>query len=651
MHPPRILRKRSLWSLLAALLACNWVAAVAIAVEPSVQTAKPPGAGAGAGTGTTFDVDVRGSVYYLASDDLEGRGVGTTGLNKAADFIADNFRKLKLQPVAGRDGYFQQFKMTTAVKPGEATWLRITSAGADGNPQDPKPYLRGEDYIPLSFSAEKDFDAPLAFVGYAVNEPHYGYNDFDGIDVKGKVALALRYEPHDGLGHSRFSEDKDEYSPAATLGRKAKAAADAGAVALVIVNPPTFHEEEDPLVPFSRMFGGEHAGIPVVQVRRKVVDEWLKQAGSKEDLKALQEAIDDVGKPHSVVLPTTLRVKGNVSVDRVQQDVKNVMAELRGTGPQADEYVIVGAHYDHLGRGGFGSLNPRSHDIHNGADDNASGTAAVLELAEHYAWRGSPGRSILFVAFTGEEEGLIGSQYLVSHPPVPLDKVAFMINLDMVGRIQNETVFVGGGGTAPSFEKILAGADKASPLQIKSYGKGGMGPSDHMTFATKRIPVLFFHSGMHADYHRPTDDADKINFVGIKEVVELAAGVIDKLLLLPREQYVEAADAHSMFGWPGRGPGQGGGSSFKASLGVIPDYSAEDVKGVRINGTSPGSPADKAGLKDGDVLVKWDGRKMDSVYDLTEELTKAKPGQTVKISVQRGENTIEVQATLAEPRR
>src|SRR5256885_850471 len=219
------------------------------------------------------------------------------------------------------------------------------------------------------------------------------------------------------------------------------------------------------------MFSGDHASSPVIQLRRKIVDEWLKQTGSKDDLKALQEKIDDVGKPHSVALPTTLRVKGNVSVDRVQQEVKNVMAVLPGTGPMANEYVIVGAHYHHPG--------PR-----------------------------------------------------------------------------------GGGGTAPSFEKPLGDADKASPLRIKSYGKGGMGPSDHMTFATKRIPVLFFHSGMHADYHRPTDDADKINYVGIKEVVDLAASVIDRLLVLPREQYVEAADAHSMFGGPGPRPparGQGPG--------------------------------------------------------------------------------------------
>jgi C-terminal processing protease CtpA/Prc len=219
----------------------------------------------------------------------------------------------------------------------------------------------------------------------------------------------------------------------------------------------------------------------------------------------------------------------------------------------------------------------------------------------------------------------------------------------MVGRVRNEVIYVGGTGTAPSFDKILADADAASPLQIKNFGRGGFGPSDHMTFAMKRVPVLFFYSGQHADYHRPTDDADKINYQGIAEVVELAGNVTQKLLVQPREQYVEAADAHSMFG--GAPGATGGASAFKASLGVVPDYTAEDVKGVRITGTSPGSPAAKAGLKDGDVLVQWGADKMDSVYDLTDQLKKAKPGETVKLGVLRDGRRIDLQATLAEPKR
>jgi hypothetical protein len=635
MHFP-LKTRLPLASLLLALAACNLV--LVAAREPSTPSTTSPRADG------TFHVDVKGTLSYLASDELEGRGVGTRGLDKAADFIADNFRKLGLKPPPGQKDYFQSFKMTTAVKPAEATALRLVPKKQEA----PAPYTLGEDYVPLSFSAEKAFEGPIVFVGYSINDAGHQYNDFEGVDVNGKVALALRYEPHDGKGNSRFSDDKDQWSRAATLGEKAKAAATAGATALVLVNPPTFHEEEDPLVPFSRTFGGEHAKIPVVQVRRKVADAWLKQAGSKENLKALQERIDDVGEPHSVVLPESVKVAGSIEIERVQRDVKNVVAVLSGSGQLRDEYIVIGAHYDHLGRGGSGSLAPQSHEIHNGADDNASGTSAMLALAEVFAKRGSFGRSILFCAFTGEESGLIGSQHLVSHPPVDLDKMAFMLNLDMVGRVRYDTIYIGGGGTAPSFEKILADADAASPLVVKSFGKGGMGPSDHMSFALKRVPVLFFYSGQHADYHRPTDDADKINYTGIAAVVDLAANVAQKLLVLPREQYVEAADAHSMFAGPG---GPGGAAAFRASLGVVPDYAAEDVRGCRITGTSPGSPAQKAGLKEGDVLVQWGQNKMDSVYDLTDELKKAKPGQTVRIGVLRDGKRIDIDATLAEPRR
>src|SRR5688500_15088708 len=183
---------------------------------------------------------------------------------------------------------------------------------------------------------------------------------------------------------------------------------------------------------------------------------------------------------------------------------------------------------------------------------------------------------------------------------------------------------------------------------MKSFGKGGFGPSDHMSFALKRIPVLFFYSGQHPDYHRPSDDPDKINYAGIEGVVDMAANVVQKLRVLPREQYVEAADAHSMFGGT---PGAGGGSAFKASLGVVPDYAAEDVKGVRISGTSPGSPAAKAGLKEGDVIVQWGDNKLDSVYGLTDELKKAKPGAKVTLGVMRDGQRIELEATLAEPKR
>jgi len=653
-------------SLLLAILACNLAAVVLAFGDAPTAVAPAPGpaqanrkpvhdapATASHGTGTTFDFDVKGSLYYLASDELEGRGIGTKGLDKAADLIADTFRKLALKPPPGQDDYFQHFKMTTVTRPGQGTALTFT--GGDG--AEAQPYKLRDEYTPMSFSAEKQFEGPLVFVGYCISSKERGYDDFEGVDVKGKIALALRYEPHDNQGHSRFT-GREDWSRDATLARKADAAAAAGASALILVNPPAFHEDDDPLVPFARMYRGDQAKVPVFQVKRAHVNEWLRAAGSEDDLRALQRKIDDSGKPASFALPDKVRVAGNVVVERVQQELKNVVALLPGEGNLAHEYVVVGAHYDHLGMGGPGSLAPLVREVHNGADDNASGTVAVLKLAEYFARHGSDGRSVLFCAFSAEEVGLVGSEHFVNHPPVPLARIAYMVNLDMVGRVRNEILYVGGHGTAPIFDKIVAKADAASPLQFKSFGRGGFGPSDHMSFAMKKVPVLFFHSGQHADYHRPTDDANKINYKGIDEVVDFVADVMRDLLTAPREQYVDAADANSMFNGPGAGPpgsahGAGPGSpgsasgGIRVSLGVVPDYAPDDeVKGLRISGTMPGSPAAAAGLKEGDVLVQINADKIGSIYDLTDVLAKGKPGDKLKITLLRGGKKVETEATL-----
>jgi hypothetical protein len=240
---------------------------------------------------------------------------------------------------------------------------------------------------------------------------------------------------------------------------------------------------------------------------------------------------------------------------------------------------------------------------------------------------------------------LIGSAYFVSHPPIPLEKVAAMLNIDMVGRLRDETLDVGGSGTAPSLERILKEADAGSPIKIKDIGKGGRGPSDHMSFAMKKIPVLFFFTGLHADYHRPTDTVDKINFNGMNEIVELSARVIRKFVTMPKEQYVSAADAQSMT--MGMGSSSGGGS--RVTLGVVPSYGDESgVKGVRITGTSPGSPAEAAGLKDGDIIVGFNDKSLDSLMDLSNVLAAGKPGDQVKLKVLRDGKEIAMSATLAE---
>jgi hypothetical protein len=605
------------WTLLAVVLGCNSVLVTADALNQSTPTTKAD---------PNFHVNVHDSVYYLASDALEGRGLGTKGIEKAADYIAGNFKKLGLQTAPGLDGYFQDFAITKATAPDPATTL------ASGD----KTYALNDDFGVISFSAEDKFDAPVVFVGYGITSEKNNYDDYANVDVKGKVALALRYEPHDANGVSRFTKKKDEWSPNAALIEKANTAAKHGAVALLLVNPPTFHK--DIAIPFSRDMLSDKASIPFLFLKQNVADGLLQKAGAKP-LVELQKQIDDTGQPHAHAL-ANVTVSGRVKIQRKDTPVKNVVGIVPGKGELAGEYVVVGAHYDHLGRGGPGSLAPRSHEIHNGADDNASGTSAMMKIAEHYARDGSNARSLIFIAFTAEEEGLIGSQKFVERTPIPLDKIAYMLNLDMVGRVRNEVLSVGGTMTAPSFKALLKKADDDSPLQLKEFSQGGIGPSDHMTFAKKRVPVLFFWSGNHSDYHRPTDDADKINYDGIDQVVKLSTEVVDALLTHPREQYVAAYD-HAVMG-----SGSGGAS---VTLGVIPDYSGDDPqRGVRITGTVPGSPAEKAGLKDGDVLLKWDDTDIASLYTLTDLLKGGKPGQKVKLVIVRGGKNVTLEATLAE---
>lgn len=614
-------------TVLAVLLAWSAAAWSEENLEPSAPTAK---------TGSEFQVDLRKSVEYLASDELEGRGVGTKGIDKAADYIAGTFKNLGLQPAPGQKDYFQAFTITAATAPDPKTALTVGD----------KAYALRDDFSVVSFSAEAQFDGPVVFVGYGVSSKEHGYDDYAGVDVKGKVALALRYEPHDAAGVSRFTGKQDDWSPEATLMRKVKVAADHGAAALLLVNPPTHHEDE--VMPFAGQFLGDKAPIPFLHVKRHVGQAMLEKAGAK-DLAGLQKEIDDTGKPLAHPLPG-VTATGQVKILRTDTHVKNVVGLLPGRGELAGEYVVVGAHYDHLGRGGPGSLNPNSKEIHNGADDNASGTSAMIELAEHYAAQAGPkqddgggsARSILFVAFTAEESGLIGSQRFVSDPPVPLAQIASMLNLDMVGRVNKDVLSIGGAGTAPSFEKMLARADEASPLTLKTFGRGGYGPSDHMSFAMKKIPVLFFWSGSHADYHRPSDDADKINYEGIEHVIKLAVTVLDTLTSMPREAYDATADAHA-----GAAPGAGPGGS-RVMLGVVPHYGEEDPRGVKIDGTTPGTPAEAAGLQAGDVIIQFGDEKLTSLQGLTDVLRRSKPGDKVKLVVIRDGKNVELEATLAE---
>lgn len=632
----RLIRRLLFWSLLTTAAACNATRPVRLIDDaPSGAAVRPD---------PSFHVDARQAIGFLASDDLEGRMIGTPGIDRAADYIAGSFGKLGLKPLPGLDGYFQPFEMVTRVDP-DPEKTSLTLGG--------KPLKLGEDFVPLRMSPEAKAAGPVVFAGYGIADAKRGYDDYAGLDVKGKIVLLMRFEPHDAKGKSRFAGD-DDWSADATIAQKVRVAADHGAAGILLVNPALHHDDEG-LIPFSRR-DALSSPIPVAQVTVAAADALLKQGGA-DDLKTIQSQIDETGKPHAVALKDVL-AELSVGIKQTRKTVRNVAALLPGRGEHAGEYVVVGAHYDHLGHGGPGSLAPWSHGIHHGADDNASGTTAMMELADRFAHLGPQARSIVFVAFTAEEEGLLGSQHFVSHPPIPLKDVVAMLNLDMVGRVSNHKLLIGGKGTAPEFEKLVREADAALPITLGEFGKGGIGPSDHTSFALKKIPVLFFFSGLHLDYHRPTDTADKINYEGLAEVVDLGERVVKALTTMPRQKYNGSFDASGMAQMAlssTTGPAQtapsngGGGPGGRASMGAIPDYAqGEDAKdGMRVGGIMAGSPAEKAGLREGDVITRFNDDKIANMMDYTNALAKGRPGQTVKLQVLRDGKPVQIETTLA----
>jgi hypothetical protein len=471
----------------------------------------------------------------------------------------------------------------------------------------------------------------------------------------------MRFEPHDAEGRSRFT-GKPDYSEHAHLTRKANAARSRGAKAVLIVNPPHHHPGEAelrPFVPVAARF--DTTSIPMLSITRAVAERIVGR-----DLGKLQDQIDDRNAPQSFA--TDKRVSGKVDLIVERTPAHNVVAYLPGNGPDAGEAIVVGAHYDHIGRGGFASRKPGQELIHNGADDNASGTAAVLAVARELAASDRKrNRGVIFVLFTAEESGLNGSRHFVNHPPVPTEKMVAMINLDMVGRLRDNRLSVGGGGTRAAFAPLLKRLDDASPVNFKSIGEGGLGPSDQQSFALKRVPVLFFFTGLHAQYHHPDDDAPRINFDGLAKIVGITRDAALALDVLPREPYVDAfdkryqdtgigerasqPDPHATT-QPGAEPTtQASPRMGRAALGVIPDYgSDQSTGGVRIGGAMPDSPAAKAGLAEGDVLVGWNEQPIQNLYDLTDRLRESAPGDEVTLAYERGGQRATTRVRLAERR-
>lgn len=569
-------------------------------------------------------------IKLLTEPKMEGRGDGTKGLVRAEHVLEARYKSLGLEP-AGSKGYLQPFVVTTGAK------LKGKNHFVVENGKTNTEMKVEQDYMPFSFSRSGVETTPLVFAGFGITAPEFDYDDYAGLDVKDKFVVVLRYEPK-GFVAKTMSASMTRHAGIVT---KAINARNHGAKGMILVNGQLGEGEEDILTRFGSVSGPEDVGILLVQVKNAAADEWFRAVG--KTVKDAQVQINTNTKPASFAFPDSMRVNLTVGIETLRATVNNVLAYMPG---KTDEYVILGAHYDHLGRGTFDSLAPSMiGQIHPGADDNASGTAGLLELARVLSpLKGQLERGILFASFAGEELGLLGSAAWIKDPTKPLDKAVAMLNMDMIGRIKDNKAYVGGVGTGSDFQKVLDDARGDAPLKFE-ISQGGYSSSDHTSFVMKRIPVLFFFSGLHSDYHKPSDTWDKINSGSAAILVNVVArATVDLANDATKPTFVEVIENNPHAGMPVSGSGGGGYGPY---FGSIPDF-GQTENGVRFSDVKPGSPAAKAGLKAGDVLVQFGSKPIKNLYDFTDALRSSKVGDVVPVTVWRDGQELKVDVKLEQ---
>ncbi len=566
-------------------------------------------------------------IHYLASDELEGRLSGSPGAEKAAQYVAEQFERRNLLPVGDGGSYFQEFSFVSGVQLGPDNALEVVrvGTGSSGRPGTETILELGMDFSPVSFSLRGLFEGPAQFVGYGISAPSLEYDDYRQADVKGKFVFVLRYGPEGDEPHGKFGRYH-------ALRFKAKTAREQGAKGIVFVDDgEDFSKSSLSRLRFDRSFAD--SGIAALAISRRSARQFLAWAGlSLDDLERAARS----AKGSSAAMPA-VRLRYRCDLVKETGSGRNVVGFLKGTGDFSQEILAMGAHFDHLGRGELSSLAAKpGAEIHNGADDNASGTAGLIELAGALASQKDPlRRSVLFLAFSGEEQGLLGSRHYVNHPIFPLDKTVAMINMDMVGRMQEQRLIIGGTGSSPGWKELLTGLNGHSELELK-FREGGFGPSDHSSFYGRNIPVLFFFTGVHPDYHKPSDDYDKIDFASTARVVGFVWRTAKAIRLM---------DQPPAFQQTAGAPRESGRTGFRVTLGIIPDY-GQEVEGVRLTGVRDGSPAAKCGLRAGDIIVGWSGKKVTNIYDLTYLLQEHRAGDQVEVSVLRDSQQLRLTATL-----
>ena len=564
-------------------------------------------------------------IKSLASPEMEGRGAGSKGLTRAEHLIEKRYKELRLQP-AGINRYAQSFTVITGARLKSGNHFSVQAA------ESRKNLKIDQDFVPFSFSSSGQVAGPLVFAGYGATADEFHYDDYAGVDVKDKIVIVLRDEPA-GFAAKSGNHGLTQHAQLITKSINAR---NHGAKAVVVVNGKLGDGEEDLLTRFGSVSGPENVGIVFVQVKNAVAESWFQSAG--KSLKDVQDQINSTTRPASFAFPETLQASLHVDIETTRDTVNNVLAWLPG---QTDEYIIVGAHYDHLGRGNFDSLAPSQiGQIHPGADDNASGTAGVLELARLLApQRGQLKRGILFMDFAGEELGLLGSAAWVKDPTRPLAKAVAMLNMDMIGRIKDDKVYIGGVGTGSTFKAVLEEAQKETPFKIE-YSAGGYSSSDHTSFVSKKIPVLFFFSGLHSDYHKPSDTWDKINAPSAARLLDMVGNVTVQLANASDPPVFQVVAEEKL-------PGGGGGGGYGPYFGSIPDF-GQTENGVKFSDVRPNSPAAKAGLKAGDILIQFGDKPIKNLYDFTDALRRSKVGDVVEVKVLRDGQSVTASVKLEQ---
>ena len=571
------------------------------------------------GSAEIMTYEILEHIKYLSSDKLEGRFPGSEGSKKAIKYISKNWEAQGVLP-AGTKKYEQPFSYISKVSLGNRNILRVRNSKSR--------YKIKKDFIPIGWSGNGNIDDKVVFVGYGFDiDDSLSWNDYINVNVKNKWVLMFLNGPDGNSPHSPYGYHKKLYN-------KVIAARDRGVGGILFMERE--EKENNKLKPLVYRQSASSAGLPIIQITHAVANNIIND--KDKTVADLRSKIDQELASFSFELDRKVSARVNLKFEK--ETATNVIGFIKGSDPILNkEYIIIGAHYDHLGYGGHmsGSLNPDSMQIHNGADDNASGIAGILELSHKLMMNKKLlGRSIIAICFDAEEKGLLGSKFYTQTPTKDLEQTAIMINMDMIGRLNEKPITVGGVGSAKTFSETIEVVQKNHTLIIdKNISGMDFGRSDHASFYREDIPVLFFFTGAHQDYHKPSDDWDKIDYQGEKEVLNF---IYDLIVHLSTDKEKPVFTEITQDNTNNQSP------SFNVTMGVIPSYSSQKV-GMEIDGISrKNGPADKAGMKKGDVIIEINAKKIRNIYDYMARLAELNSGDEIIVKIIR--NKIEMELKL-----